>query len=169
MTRLRLDLTDPVNPGTAGDLPSRITNPASIDFSGLQSSLDKLASSSSSKKPGFDRLSPQKRNMLLLLSSTGMISAAVHITNDLRELLSQRNNANATEWMQTHLVNSYHMDANLAGLATAAIYAMHLCWERYDMPSIFTRFYLYRQPASDYGDNIDGSDNLMASLKALYL
>jgi hypothetical protein len=61
MTRLCLDLTGPLNPGTAGDLPSRITNPASIDFSGLQSSLDKLASSSSSKKPGFDRLSPKKK------------------------------------------------------------------------------------------------------------
>jgi hypothetical protein len=167
MTRLRLDLTDPLNPGTSGNLPSRITNPASVDFSGLQSSLDKLASSSSSKKPGFDRLSPQKRNMLLLLSSTDMVSPAVHITNDLRELLGQRNNAEATEWMQTHLVNSYRVDANLTGLATAAIYAMHLCWERSDMPSNFTPFYLYRQSASDYGDNADGSDNLAASLKAL--
>ncbi len=105
--------------------------------------------------------------MLLLLSSTDMISPAVHITNDLRELLSQRNNAEATEWMQTHLVNSYRVDANLTGLATAAIYAMHLCWERSDMPSNFTPFYLYRQSASDYGDNADASDNLAASLKAL--
>jgi hypothetical protein len=168
MARLRLDLTGPLNPGTAGDLPSRITSPASIDFSGLQSSLDKLASSSSSKKPGFNHLSPQKRNMLLLLSSTGTVSAAVHITNDLRELLSQRNNAKATEWMQTHLVNSYRVDANLTGLATAAIYAMHLCWEGSDMPSNFTPFYLYRQSAANYGDNnADGSNNLAASLKAL--
>jgi hypothetical protein len=163
MTRLRLDLTGPLNPGTAGDLPSRITKPASIDFSGLQSSLDKLASSSSSKKPGFDRL----RNMLLLLSSTDRVSPAVHITNDLRELLSQRNNAEATEWMQSHLVNSYRVDANLTGLATAAIYAMHLYWERSDMPSNIIPFYLYRQSASDYGDNTNGSDNLAASLKVL--
>jgi hypothetical protein len=168
LTRLRLDLTDPLNPGTpAGDQPAKITNPASIDFTGLQSSLDRLATSSSSKKPGFDRLSPQKRNMLLLLSSSDMISPALHITNDLRELLSQRNNAEATEWMQTHLVNSYRVDANLTGLATAAIYAMHLSWERSDMPSNFTPFYLYRQSASDFGDNTDASENLAASLKAL--
>ncbi len=167
LTCLRLNLTDPLNPGTTGDKPSQITNPASIDFSNLQTSLDRLASTSSSKKPGFDRLSPQKKSMLLLLSSTDMISPAVHITNDLRELLSQRNNAEATEWMQTHLVNSYRVDANLTGLATAAIYAMHLCWERSDMPSNFTPFYLYRQSASDYGDNADASDNLAASLKAL--
>jgi hypothetical protein len=68
--------------------------------------------------------------------------------------------------MQSHLVNSYRVDANLTGLATAAIYAMHLCWERSDMPSNFTPFYLYRQLASDYGDNADGYDNLAASLKA---
>ena len=167
LTRLRLNLTDPLNPGTARDGPNQITNPASIDFSNLQSSLDRLATTSSSKKPGFDRLSPQKKNMLLLLSSTDMISPAAHITKDLRELLSQRNNAEATEWMQTHLVNSYRVDANLTGLATAAIYAMHLCWERSDMPSNFTPFYLYRQSASDYGDNADASDNLAATLKAL--
>jgi hypothetical protein len=167
MTRLRLDLTDPLNPGTLGDLPSQITNPASIDFSGLQSSLDKLASSSSSKKRGFHHLSPQKKNMLLLLSSINMVSPAVHITNDLRKLLGQRNNAEATEWMQMHLVNSYRVDANLTGLATAAIYAMHLCWERSNMPSNFTPFYLYCQLASDYGENADGSNNLAASLKAL--
>ena len=160
LTRLRLDLTDPLNPGTAGDPPSRITNPASLDFTGLQTSLDRLATSSSSKKPGYDRLSPQKRNMLLLLSSTDMISPALHITNDLRELLSQRNNADATEWMQIHLVNSYRVDANLTGLATAAIYAMHLSWERSDMPSNFTPFYLYHQSASGLGENTDGSDTL---------
>jgi hypothetical protein len=73
MTCLRLDLTDPLNPGTSGNLPSQLTNLTSFDFSGLQSSLDKLASSSSSKKPGFDRLSPQKRNMLLLPSSIDMV------------------------------------------------------------------------------------------------
>ena len=167
LTRLRLDLTDPLNPGTSGDQPARITNPASINFTGLQSSLDWLVTSSSSKKPGYDRLSPQKRNMLLLLSSSSMISPALHITNDLRELLSQRNNAKATEWMQSHLVNSYRVDANLTGLATAAIYALHLSWERSDMPSNFTPFYLYRQSASNFGDNTDPSDNLAASLKAL--
>jgi hypothetical protein len=167
LTRLRLDLSDPLNPGTAGDPPSRITNPASIDFTGLQTSLDRLATSSSSKKPGYGRLLPQKRNMLLLLSSTDMISPALHITTDLQELLGQCNNAEATEWMQTHLVNSYRVDANLTGLATAAIYAMHLCWERSDMPSNFTPFYLYRQSASDLGDNTDGSETLAASLKAM--
>jgi hypothetical protein len=35
------------------------------------------------------------------------------------------------------------------------------------LPSNFTLFYLYRQLASDYGDNTDGSDNLDASLEAL--
>ena len=105
--------------------------------------------------------------MLLLLSSIDMISPALHITNDLRELLSQRNNAEATEWMQTHLVNSYRVDANLNGLASSAIYAVHLCWERTDMPSNFTPFYLYRQSASDLGENTDGSDTLAASLKAM--
>jgi hypothetical protein len=35
------------------------------------------------------------------------------------------------------------------------------------MPLSFTPFYLYRQLASEYGDNADGSDNLEASLKAL--
>jgi hypothetical protein len=73
----------------------------------------------------------------------------------------------ATEWMQTHLVNSYPVDANLTDLATAAIYAMHLCWERSDMPSNFTPSYLYCQYASNYRDNADASNNLVGSLKAL--
>ena len=49
LTRLHLNLTGPLNPGTAGDPPTQITNPASIDFSNLQTSLDRLDSSSCKK------------------------------------------------------------------------------------------------------------------------
>jgi hypothetical protein len=60
MTLLCLDLVDLLHPGPGGP----ITNPASIDFSGLQMSLDKLASTSWSTKPGFDHLSPQRGTCL---------------------------------------------------------------------------------------------------------
>jgi hypothetical protein len=76
--------------------------------------------------------------------------------------------AKATEWMQTHLlVTTYRVGANLTGLVTAAIYDMHLCWERPDMSLNFIPFYLYGQSASDYRDNTDASDYLATSLKAL--
>jgi hypothetical protein len=105
--------------------------------------------------------------MLLLLSPTDMISPAVHITDDLGELLSQRTNDKSTKGMQTLFVNAYHVDTNFNGLVTAAIYAMHLCWERSNMQSHFTPFYLYHQAASGYGDNADASDNLATRLKVL--
>jgi hypothetical protein len=58
----------------------------------------------------------------------------------------------------------YRVDANLTVLVTAT---MHLCWGRLDMPLNFTLLYLYRQSASNYGDNTNASNNLATSLKAL--
>ena len=74
--------------------PSK-TPGGAVDFTGLQNAVDQLASTSSNKKPGWDRLPANKKQMILHLSSRDEVNPALHPSPDFRELLQQRNSAEA--------------------------------------------------------------------------
>jgi hypothetical protein len=78
-SKLCLDTDEPLCP----DPTTALTTPAgSVDFTSLQNAVDHLASNSSTKKPGWDQLSTNKKQMILHLCSTDESTPAIHPPHD---------------------------------------------------------------------------------------
>ena len=163
LAKLRLDTEEPLRPNPQA---TSITPAGAVDFTGLQNAVDRLASTSSTKKPGWDRLSTNKKQMILNLCSTDESNPALHPTHDFRELLQQRNSAEATDHLVSHLQDSYGVDADLSGMLSASLYTAKLSWDRRDTPSNFTGFLMARMTGHDQAD-IDSEKTLATSLKHL--
>jgi hypothetical protein len=164
LTTIRLVTTNPLCP-TNQTAPS--TTPAgAVDFTGLQNAVDRLASTSSNKKPGWDRLPTNKKQMILHLSSRDEVNPALHPSPDFRELLQQRNSAEASDHLLSQLQDQYGVDANLSGMLSASLYTARLTWDRRDTPSNFTGFLMARMSGNDF-DEINSEKTLATNLKHL--
>jgi hypothetical protein len=102
--------------------------------------------------------------MILNLCSTDESTPALHPTPDFREFLQQRNIAEATDHLTSHLQESYGVDADLSGMLSASLYTARLAWDRKDIPSNFTGFLMARMTSNDQAD-FDSEKSLATSLK----
>ena len=164
LTTIRLVTTNPLCP-TNQTAPS--TTPAgAVDFTGLQNAVDRLASTSSNKKPGWDRLPTNKKQMILHLCSRDEVNPALHPSPDFRELLQQRNSAKASDHLLSQLQDQYGVDADLSGMLSASLYTARLTWDRRDTPSNFTGVLMARMSGSNL-DKINSKKTLATNLKHL--